>query len=72
MGFEKVINKEGKLLYIQLRKATEEEKIQIQQPSTSKSSNKVGEKAPSFSMMDMDGNPITSENAKGKVVVLNF
>lgn len=71
-ALKKVIDKEGKLLYIQLRKATEEEKIQIQQPSTSKSTNKVGEKAPSFSMMDMDGNPITSENAKGKVVVLNF
>lgn len=35
-------------------------------------SAQVGEQAPAFSLKDNDGNTITLESLKGKVVVLNF
>lgn len=60
--------------YIQLRKATEEEKAMIKQmmkEQTEKSDLK-GKTAEAFSLTDLNGNIITSENTKGKVVVLNF
>lgn len=60
--------------YMQLRKATESEKVMIKQMSMEEeaTSKLVGTKAPSFKMTDTEGNLITSENTKGKVVVLNF
>jgi len=64
----------GNLLYIQLRKATEEEKKMMASgmPMDGNNSDLLGEKSPDFSMVDINGNHISTENTKGKVVVLNF
>ncbi len=60
--------------YIQLRKATDAEKVMVKQMSNSfeESSKLKGTKVPDFKMTDSKGNLITSENTKGKIVVLNF
>jgi thiol-disulfide isomerase/thioredoxin len=55
--------------YFQLRKASEREKLMMKGMDARQS--KKGP-APVFSFIDMEGNSITSENTKGKVVVLNF
>lgn len=63
----------GKLQYMQLRKATEEEKkMMAEMPMHRKSSNLIGKNAPDYKMKDINGNLISSEDTKGKVVVLNF
>ncbi len=70
-----VNDSEGKLLYMQLRKTTEEEKkMMAQMPMLiqENSSDLIGKSAPNFKMIDINGNTISSENTKGKVVVLNF
>ncbi len=68
-----VNDSEGKLLYMQLRKATEEEKkMMAQMPMQENSSGLIGKSAPNYKMIDINGNTISSENTKGKVVVLNF
>jgi peroxiredoxin len=64
-----VTDSEGKLQYMQLRKATEEEKKMMSQMP---SSDLIGKSAPDFKMIDINGNTILSKNTKGKVVVLNF
>lgn len=68
-----VNDEEGNLLYMQLRKATEEEKKMMLEMTTSgNSSDLIGKSVPSFVMKDSNGNLISAENSKGKVVVLNF
>jgi len=68
-----VNDEEGNLLYMQLRKATEEEKKMMSEMTTSgNSSDLIGKSVPSFVMKDSNGNLISAENSKGKVVVLNF
>ncbi len=70
---EPVQDEAGELLYIQLRKATEEEKkMMASMPSPGTVSDKLGKKAPDFKMEDVNGNQISSQKTKGKVVVLNF
>ena len=71
----------GKPLYVQMRKATKEEKETLSL-QLNKSSNRVddfidnsdliGKKVPEFKFTDLNGNEISTENTKGKVVVLNF
>lgn len=60
--------------YIQMRKATEKEKEMIKKMMQNQvgESDLVGKDAESFSLTDIKGNKITTENTKGKVVVLNF
>ena len=70
---EPVNDADGKLRYLQLRKATEEEKKRISEmPGPGNDSDLVDNQAPVFKMTDINGNVISSENTKGKVVVLNF
>ena len=69
-SMDPVKDKDGKLLYMQMRKATEEEKKEMEvRPN---SSEIIGKRAPDFKMTDLNGNEISSETTKGKVVVLNF
>ena len=64
---------EGKLLYMQMRKASEEEKkMMTEMQMQGNASNLIGESAPNFKMIDINGKTISSENTKGKVLVLNF
>lgn len=61
----------GKMLYMQLKKATEEEKSMMKKLSNTDLDSDAN-KTPNFKMTDLNGNEISSENTKGKVVVLNF
>lgn len=64
---------EGKLLYLQLRKATDEEKkMMSEMPMPVNSSNLIGKNVPDFNMEDIHGNRISKTNTEGKIVVLNF
>lgn len=68
-----VKDKKEKLLYMQLRKATDEErKTMSEMPKQLNSSNLIGESAPDFKFIDINGNTMSSETTKGKIVVLNF
>ncbi|MDW7693948.1 TlpA disulfide reductase family protein [Flammeovirgaceae bacterium SG7u.111] len=68
-----VKDKEGELLYMQLRKITEEEKaMMLKRMELREPSEKVGKKAPNFNIQTLDGKTLTSKNTKGKIVVLNF
>jgi len=70
---EPVYDEEGKLQFVQMRKATDEEKIMMgDMPKPGASSGLIGKKAPDFKMQDENGNNISLESSKGKVVVLNF
>lgn len=70
---EPVNDSKGKLEYMQLRKATEEEKKRMSKMSNpGNSSDLIGKSTPDYKMKDIYGNTISSENTKGKVVVLNF
>lgn len=72
-SIDPVEDEKGKLLYMQLRRATEEEKkMNAKMPMHGNNSNLIGKRAPNFKMKDIDGNIISSKNTKGKVVVLNF
>lgn len=72
-AMDPVEDSDGKLLYLQLRKATEEEKqMRSEMPMPGDNANIIGENAPDFKMTDINGNIISSENTKGKIVVLNF
>lgn len=66
-------DKDGKM-YIQLKKSNAEEKaMMLKMMSGSKGEeSRVGKKAPDFQFTDINGNIISSENTKGKIVVLNF
>lgn len=66
-----VNDSEGKLQYMQLRKVTDEEKKMMEQMQAN-ISDLIGKSAPNFNMVDINGNTISSENTKGKIVVLNF
>ena len=68
-----VRDKDGNLLYMQMRKATEEERKEMGLTSMlPDSTDIIGKPAPNFKMTDLNGNEISSETTKGKVVVLNF
>ena len=78
---DQVNDDNGKLLYVQMRKATKEEKeilsLQLNKISNPlddfyDSSDLIGKKVPEFTFTDLNGNEISTENTKGKVVVLNF
>lgn len=74
-GLSPVNDKDGTLLYLQLHKASEEEKKMMAEMSgmnALEQNQNVGQQIPDFKMEDLDGNKITSENTKGKVLVLNF
>ncbi|MFK7834028.1 MAG: TlpA family protein disulfide reductase [Winogradskyella sp.] len=64
--------------YIQLRKSSAEEKEQIkkmisaQMKANSSIPNMNGKDAKALTLTDINGNTVTSEVTKGKVVVLNF
>ncbi len=60
--------------YIQLKKTTKAQKEMILKMMKEQVSNseRIGEKAPEFSLIDMNGNVISSESTRGKIVVLNF
>lgn len=63
----------GNLKYLQLRKATEKEKMKMAEMSMHRSSSDlIGKNAPDFKVEDINGNNISLEDAKGKVIVLNF
>ena len=69
-----VMDSDGKTNYIQLRKATEEEKKMMMEGMASKANadEMIGQKAPEFELNDIEGNRISPKAMKGKVVVLNF
>lgn len=68
-----VNDSEGNLLYMQLRKTTEEEKRMMKRIPVEKNiSDLIGKSVPNFKMIDLNGNTISSENTKGKIVILNF
>ncbi|WP_069677453.1 TlpA family protein disulfide reductase [Formosa sp. Hel1_33_131] len=72
-SMDPVKDKDGKLLYMQMRKATEEERKEMGLTSMlPNSTDIIGKPAPNFKMTDLNGNEISSETTKGKVVVLNF
>ncbi|MCC1484114.1 TlpA family protein disulfide reductase [Winogradskyella immobilis] len=60
--------------YIQLEKASPETKKRMEafRARQLRTSNLEGKSATPFEMTDMEGNTITTESTKGKVVVLNF
>ncbi|MFS4467860.1 redoxin domain-containing protein [Maribacter sp. 2210JD10-5] len=64
----------GKFLYVELRKATEEEKAMLAEGGFDDDSGNefIGKASPKFSFTDSNGKAISSENTIGKVVVLNF
>ncbi len=65
---------DGKVDYIQLRRLTPEEKEKQLSDimSLMGESKMIGTKVPNFEMKDIDGNIISSNTIKDKVVVLNF
>jgi len=68
-----VRDEDGNLLYMQMRKATEEERKEMGLTSMlPDSADIIGKRAPDFTMTDLNGHEISSETTKGKVVVLNF
>lgn len=68
-----VNDSEGKMQYFQLKKTTDnDKKVMSQKPIKGMDSNLIGKSAPNYTMVDLNGNTISSENTKGKVVVLNF
>lgn len=72
-GMDPVMDKEGKMLYFQLRKATAGEKaMRAEMPGAMNPSELIGKSGPAFKMKDMNGNTISSDDTKGKVVVFNF
>ncbi len=71
----------GNLITIQVRKATEAEKENFKAMSKShmklptrvaNTSSLIGTQAPDFSLTDINGNTISLQQSKGKVIVLNF
>ncbi|WP_299890793.1 TlpA disulfide reductase family protein [uncultured Lacinutrix sp.] len=58
--------------YIKLKKVTKSEKEKLNDNKSNLDSPLIGEKAPDFNLIDIEGNFINSKNTKGKVVVLNF
>ncbi|WP_299128885.1 TlpA disulfide reductase family protein [uncultured Winogradskyella sp.] len=66
-------DKDGKA-YIQLRKASKEEKEMIMKMTKEQinDTDMLGKPISTFNLTDINGNKITSENTKGKVVVFNF
>ena len=70
---EPVLDKDGNLLHVQMRKTTEDEKKKMgQRTFFPDSSDFIGTLAPEYEMTDINGNEISSKNSEGKVVVLNF
>jgi len=60
--------------FVQLRKASQKEKLAMLTfiKNRSLKSDKIGEDAPRFRLIDIKGNRINSKHTKGKLVILNF
>lgn len=70
---EPVLKKNGEVDFIQLKKATEEDKKMMKtMPKPGGTPDVIGQKAPDFSITDLNGNHISLDESEGKVVVLNF
>lgn len=70
---EPTFKENGDLDFLSLRIASEEEKIAMKTlPMQDNDNALIGQKAPDFSMTDLDGNPISLAGSAGKVLVLNF
>lgn len=68
-----VNDSDGKLKYFQLERRTNKDMKDMAQMSSKEIGSDLIEKSiPNFSLVDLNGNIISSENTKGKVVVLNF
>ena len=67
-----VKDKEGKVLYFQLRKATGVKGMDADMPGPINPSELIGKSGPEFEMVDINGNTISSDDTRGKVVVFNF
>lgn len=69
------INSEGKLVHIQMKKLSAEDK-KVRQRGSSEIANirakTIGNPAPYFAVEATNGETISSDNTKGKIVVLNF
>ncbi|MEQ9404922.1 MAG: TlpA disulfide reductase family protein [Cyclobacteriaceae bacterium] len=62
----------GALQYLQLKRLSDKEQQLAPNLRIPRNSDLLGKAAPDFKMKDMKGNLITSDNTRGKVVVLNF
>ncbi len=70
---DKVLDADGEFAYMQLRKTTEEEKARILETRKLIDGDfMVGEIAPFFSALDINGNLFNSKNYIGNVLVFNF
>lgn len=65
-----VRDKNGKISFLRLRKATAEEKQMLE--IDLEISDKIGTSAPAFDMINLEGIRLNNQNTKGKVVVLQF
>jgi peroxiredoxin len=64
---------DGEIKVVVLRKATDEEKKMMEEMMMNGGGSElIGKDAPAFKMEDINGNTISSKDAKGKVIVLNF
>jgi len=74
-GIHPVMNPNGEPRYLQLFQLTEEDKrLMAEMPKMYEmpASKNIGKEIPEFQLKDINGNTISSENSKGKVLVLNF
>jgi thiol-disulfide isomerase/thioredoxin len=70
---EPKFNNQGKLEFLQLRKATEEDKKMMANMGGSPIENeRIGEAMPTFNLKDTKGKEFNSEELIGKVVVINL
>lgn len=66
-------NNEGELEFLQLRKATEEDKKMMSAMNSSPTENdRIGKSIPKFDLRDLEGKKFNSEKLIGKVIVINF
>lgn len=72
-ALEGVKDADGNLEYVQLRKASNDQKRKMaEMPKETDPTDLIGKKAPKFSVKDINGNMISSQEIEGKVLVLNF
>lgn len=68
-----ILKNDGQVAYMQLRKATAEEKKMFAEMALhANQSNDNRNRVPDFNFTDVHGNQITKTNTLGKVVVINF
>lgn len=72
-AIEPKLNKKGELDYLQLRKATDEDKkMMASMGAGPEQSELIGKSSPSFKLKDIKGKSFNSEELKGKIVVVNL